>query len=486
MPDPGAFGMKTYPDFSKCHVVVVGDVMLDVYLWGDVERVSPEAPVPVARIREKTRTLGGAGNVTLNLAGLKCRTTLIGVRGDDISGRVLSETFARKGIRENLIVSPNLPTTTKTRIIAQGQQLIRLDEEDPSEIPPEICLRLLDDLDTVLPEADAIILSDYGKGIFKGSLSLDIITHCNALGIPVFVDPKGNCWERYAGATCITPNLTEFQLVAPFDRQDEKQLEDQAGQTIQRLGIGHLLVTRGPQGLSLFSMQHPPLHIPTEAKEVFDVSGAGDTVIATLAAAVAARLPMCEAAELANAAAGVVVGKLGTQPISCAELKNAVRGRELNFAGKFCDPPEARRIISGWKREGKRVVFTNGCFDILHIGHIKLLHAAAQEGDKLIVGLNSDSSVKRLKGNSRPIMPEEDRAVLLASIKCVDMVVIFNEDTPIELIRAFEPDVIVKGGDYRPETVVGHDIVQQRGGRTVIVPLVDGVSTTNVINSMKT
>jgi len=477
--------VTSYPDFSKCHVIVVGDVMLDVYLWGDVERISPEAPVPVVRIREKTRTLGGAGNVTLNLAGLKCPATLLGVRGDDISGQALSETFARNGIREDLIVSAGVPTTTKTRIIGQGQQLVRLDEEDPSEISPLLQQQILDRLDALLTDAGAVIISDYGKGMFKGTLAQDIIRRCRPLHIPVFVDPKGNNWKRYAGAACITPNLAEFNLAAPFDKQDPWQLEQQARRMIEQLALSNLMVTRGPQGMSLFSGNANPIHIPAEAREVFDVSGAGDTVIAVLAAGVAAGLTVAEAAELANTAAGIVVGKIGTRPISCAELKTAVKGRKLNLTGKFCDPAEAARIISDWKEEGKRVVFTNGCFDILHIGHIKLLHAAADEGDKLVVGLNSDISVKRLKGDCRPVMPEEDRAALLASIRCVDMVVIFEQDTPIELIAAFEPDVIVKGGDYSPETVVGHDIVERRGGKTVIIPLIDGVSTTSVIRSMK-
>jgi len=477
--------MTTYPDFSKCHVIVVGDVMLDVYLWGDVERISPEAPVPVVRIREKTRTMGGAGNVMLNLTGLKCPTTLIGVRGGDVSGQELSETFARKGIRDDLIVSANVPTTTKTRIIGQGQQLVRLDEEDPSEISPELQQQVLDRLDTLLPDAGAVIISDYGKGMFKGTLAQDIIRRCRPLDIPVFVDPKGNDWERYRGAACITPNLNEFHIAAPFDKSDQRQLEQRARCMIDELALSNLMVTRGPQGMSLFIEDSNPIHIPAEAREVFDVSGAGDTVISVLAAGVAAGLTVAEAAELANTAAGIVVGKIGTQPISCAELKTAVKGRKLNLSGKFCDLAEATRIITGWKEEGKRVVFTNGCFDILHIGHIKILHAAAEEGDKLVVGLNSDASVKRLKGDCRPVMPEEDRAALLASIRCVDMVVIFEQDTPIELITAFEPDVIVKGGDYTPETVVGNDIVVRRGGKTVIIPLVDGMSTTHVIQCMK-
>jgi D-beta-D-heptose 7-phosphate kinase/D-beta-D-heptose 1-phosphate adenosyltransferase len=477
--------LTSCPDFSTCSVIVVGDVMLDIYFWGEVKRISPEAPVPVVRIKEKTRTLGGAGNVALNLAGLKCSTVLLGIRGNDFNGEHLSEILTQRGIGDHLIRSPMQLTTTKTRIIGQGQQLLRLDEEETLEIAGESRNRLIDRFDEALKQSDAVILSDYGKGVLKGQTAQEIIGRCRQRNVPVFVDPKGLSWERYRGATCITPNLAEFRLVAPCPSNNEKALEEQARQIIDRFDLAYLVVTRGSRGLSLFGKNLPAVHISAEVKEVFDVSGAGDTVIATLAAAFGSGLAMHHASELANIAAGIVVGKLGTQPIYDTELKGAVRDKELADVKKFCDRVQAKRIISAWKSEGKRIVFTNGCFDLLHIGHIKLLQAAGEKGDKLVVGLNSDASVRRLKGDSRPIIPEEERAALLSSIKSVDLVVIFDEDTPMELILEFQPEVLVKGGDYTPETVVGGQMVESWGGKVELVPLVEGVSTTRVIEWVK-
>lgn len=405
--------------------------------------------------------------------------------GEDFNGEHLSEILTKRGIDDDLIKSTTQLTTTKTRIIGQGQQLLRLDEEETFEISEEVRIRLIDRFDKALNRADAVILSDYGKGVFKGQTAREIIGRCRQRNIPVFVDPKGISWERYHGATCLTPNLAEFQTVAPFPFNDESALEEQAGQIIERFDLTYLVVTRGSRGLSLFGRNLRAVHIPAEVKEVFDVSGAGDTVIATLAAAFGSGLNMRRASELANLAAGIVVGKLGTQPIDCAELKGAVRDKELVDVKKFCDRVQAKKMISAWKTEGKRIVFTNGCFDLLHIGHIKLLQAAAEKGDKLVVGLNSDASVRRLKGNSRPIIPEEERAALLSSIKSVDLVLIFDEDTPIELIREFRPEVLVKGGDYTPETVVGRQMVESWGGTVELVPLVEGVSTTRVIEWVK-
>jgi D-beta-D-heptose 7-phosphate kinase/D-beta-D-heptose 1-phosphate adenosyltransferase len=391
----------------------------------------------------------------------------------------------KEGIRHHLVIQPGQPTTTKTRIIGQGQQLLRLDEEQPADLAGTTQVELLEQLEQVLPQAGAVVLSDYAKGMFRGDLAQQVITRCKAQKTPVFVDPKGSAWERYQGATCITPNEAELNRVAPFARHDNGQLAVQAQKVIARYDLGFLMVTRGPRGISLFTPKGPGLHIPTKAQEVFDVSGAGDTVIATLAAGVASKMPMAAAAELANAAAGVVVGKVGTHPIQAVELKNALMGKEITGLDKIVNRHQAAETADRWRREGKRVVFTNGCFDILHIGHMKLLRAAADQGDKLIVGVNSDASVARLKGETRPVMPEEERAALLSNIESVDLVVLFSEDTPIELIRRIQPDVLVKGGDYAPETVVGRREVESWGGRVAIVPIVKGISTTEVIRQMQ-
>ena len=477
--------MIRLPDFSNQTILVIGYVMLDRYFWGNVERISPEAPVPVVKVTRKTISLGGAGNVAMNLKGLNCGHQLIGLRGLDENGDRLAGILEKQTIQNSLETIQTHPTTTKTRILGQGQQLLRLDEENSLGIAGQHLDRLLGILDDGLDIAAGVIISDYGKGIFKSDAAQRIIDQCRPLNIPVFVDPKGRDWEKYRGATCITPNTAEFNLVSPFDEFDDSSLEKQARKTIERLDLQYILMTRGARGMSLFSAHQPAVHISTEAQEVYDVSGAGDTVIATLAAAFCAGMKIQPAARLANTAAGIVVGKIGTQPIMAGELSQTLLGRTMTGAGKCMAIDQAADLIKAWRKEGQRLVFTNGCFDILHVGHIKLLHAAAAHGDRLIVGLNSDQSVQHLKGASRPVVPESERAALLASIEGVDLVVVFDEETPLELIRRFMPDVLVKGGDYTPATVVGHEIVEQNHGQVVIVPLVDGVSTTKVIESMQ-
>ncbi|EPR44135.1 Bifunctional protein hldE [Desulfovibrio sp. X2] len=477
--------LSAVPDFSEITVVVLGDVMLDQYVWGDVSRISPEAPVQVVRVDRKSYTLGGAGNVAANLAGLGCRTVCLGTRGDDEAGRILVETMGELPVNAILTGVPGRPTTIKTRVMSRGQQLLRLDEEQVGVLSEEVYDSLRAALADALAEAGALILSDYGKGVFNAFLAQEAVDMCRARGIPVLVDPKGADWTRYQGATCITPNTAEFLQVAQFNPDDEADLAARAATAINAFSLTHLMVTRGARGLSLFTRGGAPLHIPAEAREVFDVSGAGDTVIATLAAGLAAGLSAQEAAGLANAAAGVVVGKLGTQPIHRAELEESLLRREVGCGHKIRSRERAAQAASAWRKAGERVVFTNGCFDILHVGHISLLHQAAALGDRLVVGLNTDASVRRLKGESRPVLPEDERAALLAALECVDMVVHFDEDTPLELITAIEPDVLVKGGDYTVETVVGHELVLERGGRVEIVPLLNGKSTSGIIAKLK-
>ncbi len=473
------------PDFSSCRVLVAGDVMLDVYYWGEVGRISPEAPVPVVNVKKKTYLLGGAGNVALNLAGLGCRVSLIGVRGDDSAGEHVVRMLAENNIDEHLMVDGAHITTTKTRVLGQKQQLVRLDEERrwPAEAPGSD--RLLADFERLVSRVDVVILSDYGKGLLTDGLAEVFISRCTAAGVPVFVDPKGKDWSRYARATCITPNAAEFTAISAASVDDENRFSAQAEAVIKQYHLDNLLVTRGDRGMSLFGRDSEPLHIPTEARDVFDVSGAGDTVVSVVAAAFGCGMPISEAAVLANCAAGVVVQKVGTSPVTIVELEAAIRGRGRASDGKIFSRDDAEKMVTLWRREGKRVVFTNGCFDLLHTGHVRLLHAAAAQGERLIVGINSDDSVRQLKGVSRPVLPEKERAALLTAIGCVDMVVIFSEDTPLALIEAFKPDVLVKGGDYSLETVVGRDEVEQYGGKVCLVPLKEGVSTTGIINAVK-
>jgi D-beta-D-heptose 7-phosphate kinase/D-beta-D-heptose 1-phosphate adenosyltransferase len=472
------------PDFSNTGVVVIGDVMLDLYYWGDVDQISPEAPVPIFKVQRKTKTLGGAGNVALNLAQLLCQTALLGVRGGDAAGEDIQRLARDRQISGPLVVVAAHPTTTKTRMIGARQQLLRVDEEDTTPITAEVRDQLLVALQSKLPETRAVIVSDYAKGVFKTSLAQETIGLCRSAKTPVFVDPKGIAWEKYAGATCITPNLTEFNALFAGPAANSSELEARAQSLLAQLDLEYLLVTMGPEGMALFGRDLAMLQIPAKMREVSDVSGAGDTVIATLAAARATGCSMVDAARLANTAAGVVVGKLGTQPIDRDELKAALSDQNTIAHDKIRPRDQAAGVIAKWRASGDRVVFTNGCFDILHIGHIKLLQTAAAMGDRLVVGLNSDSSVQRLKGPTRPIMSETSRSLLMANIGCVDLVVLSEADTPIDLIEAFQPDILVKGGDYTPETVVGHDAVTRWGGRVALIPLEAGVSTTQVIEQV--
>jgi D-beta-D-heptose 7-phosphate kinase/D-beta-D-heptose 1-phosphate adenosyltransferase len=473
-------------DFKKVNALVIGDVMLDRYLWGRVSRISPEAPVPVVKVESRTYRLGGAANVAANLAALGCQVRLLGTKGADDGGETLSRLLAENRIEDHLLaLAPPRPTIVKTRVISQGQQLLRLDEEETGTICQAEAKILLDRFLELIAEAGVVVLSDYGKGTLDGVSCSAIIGSARERLLPTLVDPKGRDWTRYNGATCITPNTAELELIAGKQLVSEETFIDAGREVIKGLQIDRLLVTRGPKGMALFAPNEPPLLIPTQARDVFDVSGAGDTVIATVAAGIATGMGWAQCAELANIAAGIVVGKVGTNPIRAEELLIALRQGHNGTQRKICDQASARLTADAWRADGNSIVFTNGCFDILHAGHIRLLHAAAAEGQRLVVGLNSDSSVRRIKGMNRPILPEQDRAALLAALGCVDMVVIFEEDTPLSLIKALRPHVLVKGADYTREAVVGHELVEGWGGRVVLTPLIENLSTTGIVERVK-
>lgn len=484
---------KTYciDRLSRANILVIGDVMLDRYVWGQVQRISPEAPVPILRVMDRSEVLGGAGNAAANVSGLGCHATLIGTCGSDETGKRLMALMAEKGIENSLLVESSFSTTAKTRIIAQKQQLIRLDEEETLLLNTELQSKLLTRIEMRMSQSDAIILSDYGKGIFQSpGLTEKIISLCRRFGVPVLVDPKGGNWERYRGATCVTPNIAELETIVgyPVDDEGDTGLLSSARTIRDRFQFENLLVTRGDKGMCLVDSGRTPLMIPAKAREVYDVSGAGDTVIATLGAAVASGHTFPEAAVMANEAAGIVVTKLGTQPILREELDAAIRMHGIDSkhcrSRKVAGIDAARLQVQAWRATGEKIVFTNGCFDLLHPGHIHLLHRAKDLGDRLIVGLNADASIRRLKGAGRPILSENDRSELLAALSSVDMVVIFSDDTPLTTIEALKPDVLVKGSDYRPETVVGRDLVESHGGRVEIVSLLEGVSTTGIVNKI--
>ncbi len=479
-----------FESFSEVRVLVVGDVMLDLYHWGEVRRISPEAPVPVVHVLEKSRVLGGAGNVAANLAGLGCRVTIIGLCGEDEPGRHLETLCAEKRIDPLFFKDKSRPTITKTRVMAQGQQLFRLDEEQPGRVSAGISDWILNTMKEQLAGCQAVIMSDYGKGLLgSGDLCRKMIRMSRENDLPVLVDPKGTDWERYQNATAVTPNLAELALLEGASIfENEETLQAAVKAVRKRFNLDWLLVTRGARGMCFGGVEEKVTRIPAVAREVFDVSGAGDTVIATLSAALALDLPFPDAAKLANTSAGIVVGKLGTQPITRSELASTHERNEATDQTAGVDHPaplDAARIqVKSWRASGDRIVFTNGCFDLLHPGHINLLHQSRALGDRLVVGLNTDVSVKRLKGERRPILSEIDRAAILNALASVDLVVLFDEDTPLELIKSLKPDILVKGADYRIEEVVGRDEVESWDGKVCLVPLLKGYSTTGIADKV--
>ncbi|MFD0706630.1 bifunctional D-glycero-beta-D-manno-heptose-7-phosphate kinase/D-glycero-beta-D-manno-heptose 1-phosphate adenylyltransferase HldE [Photorhabdus akhurstii] len=469
----------TLPDFHCAEVLVVGDVMLDRYWYGPTSRISPEAPVPVVKVNNIEERPGGAANVAMNIAALGANSHLIGLTGIDDAAHALNEKLRSVKVRCDFVSVPTHPTITKLRVLSRNQQLIRLDFEegfDNVDAQP-----MFERIEQSLPHIGALVLSDYAKGAL--SQVQDMIKLANAAKVPVLIDPKGNDFERYRGATLLTPNLSEFEAVVGHCK-DDNELVEKGTQLVRDLDLQALLITRSEQGMSLLSVDQPPLHLPTQAQEVFDVTGAGDTVIGVLATAIAAGKPLNEACFLANAAAGVVVGKLGTSTVSPIELENAIRGRAETGFGVMTEV-QLKQAVADARQRGEKIVMTNGCFDILHAGHVSYLENARKLGDRLIVAVNSDASTKRLKGESRPVNPLEQRMIVLSALGAVDWVVPFEEDTPQRLIANVLPDVLVKGGDYKPEEIAGSKEVWAAGGEVKVLNFEDGISTTNIIKAIK-
>jgi len=467
---------------NSVHCLVVGDLMLDEYLWGKAERISPEAPVQVVDVVREELRLGGAGNVINNLAALGAGVEVCSVVGDDDNAEALLKSFGAIDVATGAIFrEPGRRTSRKTRVVAANQQIVRIDRETRDPLTPDLEELLCTWLRDNLARFGVILLSDYRKGVLTQRVVDTIIAAARPAGIPVLVDPKGSDFSRYQGATILTPNRKEAETAAGIAIRDEASLCAAADAIMAMAGLDHLLITRSEQGMSLFSRTAAPVHIATVAREVFDVSGAGDTVLSTLAVGIAAGLEMAEAARLANVAAGIAVGKLGTSTVSPDEIINAVALTHRDSDAKIKNRDVLAALIATERARGKRVVFTNGCFDLLHAGHVKYLQKARKLGDLLVLGLNSDASVRRLKGEKRPLIGEEERAHILAALDCIDYVVIFDEDTPLELITALRPQILAKGGDYTADRVVGRELVESYGGRVELVNFVDGKSTTNII-----
>jgi D-beta-D-heptose 7-phosphate kinase/D-beta-D-heptose 1-phosphate adenosyltransferase len=466
------------PRFDQAPVLVVGDVMLDRYWHGGTSRISPEAPVPVVKVEQIEDRPGGAANVALNIAALGAPALLVGVTGDDEAAASLSDQLQAVGVKTHFQRILGQPTIVKLRVMSRHQQLLRMDFEQPFNTD---AAALAVEVEALLAGVKVLVLSDYGKGALKNHQAL--IQAALAKGIAVLADPKGKDFSIYRGVSLITPNLNEFETIVGHC-VDEAELVAKGARMMRELALGALLITRGEHGMTLLRPDHPALHLPARAREVFDVTGAGDTVISTLAASLAAGEELPQAVALANLAAGIVVGKLGTAAISAPELRRAIQ-REAGSERGVLSPDQLLLAIEDARAHGEKIVFTNGCFDILHAGHVAYLEQARAQGDRLVLAVNDDASVSRLKGPGRPINSVDRRMAVLAGLGAVDWVVSFSEDTPENLLRDIKPDVLVKGGDYGIDQVVGADIVSAYGGEVRVLGLVANSSTTAIVEKIR-
>jgi D-beta-D-heptose 7-phosphate kinase / D-beta-D-heptose 1-phosphate adenosyltransferase len=469
--------------FHAARVLVLGDVMLDRFVYGSVERISPEAPIPVVNVERVLDMPGGAANVARNIAAMGAHAIILGVVGDDAwAGDLRVQLASSATIDAHLIVDSSRPTSVKTRYVADGQQVMRADRESRDPLPANIAERLLDEFSAALAGADAVVLSDYAKGVLSDPVTRAAIDIARRAGKIVIVDPKSKNFARYQGATVLTPNQVELQQACGQECLGDEQVVKGAYRILEQGICDTMVVTRGKDGMSIVQAGGKAVHLPTAKRQVFDVSGAGDTVVAVISLGLAVGAAVVDAAALANIAAGIVVGKRGTATVTAGEMIAIQRP----FDGST-DPQKifaldtVLQLARSWREQGLKIAFANGCFDLLHPGHISLLEQARRSADRLIVGLNADSSIRRLKGPNRPIQTEVARATVLSAVKSVDAVVIFAEDTPIDLIEVLAPDVLVKGADYTLDQVVGADFVIRRGGKVLLADLLTGHSTTDTV-----
>ena len=464
------------PDFQQIKVAVIGDVMLDRYWHGTTDRISPEAPVPVVLISETEERPGGAGNVALNLRALNCEARLFGMVGRDRQGEVLEQQLKKLGVHTYFHKENSIPTITKLRVLGQNQQLLRCDfEQSFHRVDPS---KFLTDIQSNIVGAHVMLISDYKKGVTASIRQF--IELGRSLGIPILVDPKSSDFSLYRGASLITPNQKEFEAVVGVCHDDDTVAE-RGHRLIEQEGIEALLVTRGAKGMTLIQQGKKAIHLKAHAKEVYDVTGAGDTVIACMAAAMGARMDLADAAMLANTAAGIAVGRVGAVSVTVPEIRRSLQRRFESDMGVLSEH-DLMVAIEDARAHGEKIVMTNGCFDILHAGHVTYLEQAKAMGKRLLVAVNDDNSVARLKGSSRPIVPLEQRMHILAALRSIDWVVPFSEDTPLRIITKVMPDVLVKGGDYQPETLVGAQEVLNNGGQVKILDFVKGCSSSNIIS----
>ncbi|QPJ63919.1 MAG: D-glycero-beta-D-manno-heptose-7-phosphate kinase [Candidatus Nitrohelix vancouverensis] len=466
-------------------VLVIGDLILDEYIWGAINRISPEAPVPVLETRAENMSLGGAANVANNLVALGCDVTLIGAIGHDEKGDRLLQAIQDRGINtDGIFRFVHRPTTSKIRIIAHNQQILRVDKEDNRPITEETENKILKFIQTAIPNVDGIICSDYRKGILTEKVLRALIHRAQQSKKQVIVDPKSADFSLYKGATVLTPNLKEVEQATPIKINNQLDLDRAAEYLMGLTKSEALLITRGKDGMTLYKNKEKPLQIATKAREVADVTGAGDTVVSVFGMMAFAGFEFSESAWLSNMAAGAVVEKVGTAVVTLDEIRAFIQEEMLRTSHTTLNLEELQKIVSLGKSAGKTIVFTNGCFDLIHGGHIELLQRSKALGDILIIGLNSDSSIRALKGEGRPIKNQAERADILSAIKYVDFITIFDESTPENLIRMIRPDVLVKGDDYKISEVVGREIVEGYGARVELIPIVKGHSTTNSIEKI--
>ena len=472
--------------FRHCKILVAGDLMIDKYVWGAVDRISPEAPVQVVSVTGEDNTLGGAGNVVNNLVALGALVQTVGVIGADANGKLLHQKLEDLGVdTSGVIEEQQRPTTIKTRIIAAHQHVLRIDRETKKDISTRSFKKLSRMVETMIPETDVVIISDYGKGLITASFLKNMVSVAHRHNKIIVVDPKGMDYSRYRGASLVTPNAKEASLASGVDIVDKESLRRAGAEILDKSGIEKILVTLGKDGMALFEPDKDPYKISAEARQIFDVSGAGDTVVAVLGLALAAGASFREAMQLANTAAGLVVGKVGTATVSRQELDQALNPSHDARNIKHIGLPDIGGLTRGLKKKGSRIVLTNGCFDLLHAGHIAFFSKAKQLGDILIVAIDDDASVKQLKGAGRPVIQAAERVRILCALDVTDYVVVFSGEELTALIETIQPDVLAKGSNYKHETVYGHEIVEHYGGRVALIPISDDISSTKLIDKIK-
>jgi D-beta-D-heptose 7-phosphate kinase / D-beta-D-heptose 1-phosphate adenosyltransferase len=476
----------TITKFDQCRVLVVGDLMIDEYLWGQVDRISPEAPVQVVSVQKENFTLGGAGNVVNNLAALGAHVLAVGTIGTGQDGNRMLEAFNKAGVNtKGVIREPHRPTTRKTRIIAANQHVLRIDRETKKEISPESRLAISQYIEAAISQVDVVLISDYGKGLITRQLLIGIVAAANRHKKVTIADPKGFDFSKYSGVSMITPNRKEAGLAAGIEINNRADLISAGNKLRKSVGLQRLLVTCGKEGMVLFQEGKDPFSIRSQARQVFDVSGAGDTVISLLGLAVASGASFEQAATLANTAAGLVVGKVGTATISRNELSRAIAPVADDTAFKFTELSELPDQIDELKKAGKKIVLTNGCFDFLHAGHITFFSASKKQGDILIVAIDDDESVKAIKGPSRPVISARERVRTLGALDMIDLVVIFSSTELNRLIEIIKPDVLTKGSNYTANQVLGREVVERHGGRVELIPVTGKRSSTSIINTIR-